>query len=375
MKNEVQKLFEYFTGVSNRRLALNLPPFADNSFEGCVDGLRSLIDFIAEKFEGVPGSEDVNRMKHSLNVAHTSASKKAGEMEELYHCFKHYIGDVTDPSVLMDGGQLSSSVMKSVGEKLFHTMERLSQSVVFLGHTSPDLHSLAPLAESVLDAASLNKEKFILLQPLLKSLAAKYNEELPPLSSATPGQVSDFVERIMAKSAAQSDRPLAREILSRVLGEITDAVHQYGGFLHMEPSSLLSLSHNERDQMDIEAEAVRGAVEDLLQNMQQRISSLTMEWQAANDQYNRLLQVQNQAEDVVLELRQRVQVKLQEDHVVEENLSKLYTNIEHQARELAMKYRADQESILKQFSDIKTAIHLAVKPGKRSASRRLPSHK
>ncbi|CAJ1047318.1 hypothetical protein Q4I32_008264, partial [Leishmania shawi] len=111
-----------------------------------------------------------------------------------------------------------------------------------------------------------------------------------------------------------------------------------------------------------EQTAIVHGLQALLRRQEERVRTLTAEWQDVTAQYQRLSQEQAAAEEMVMELRRRVQFKVQEDYKLEESLRELDSHLDQQARELAMKYCADQDAIVRRFTVLRDQIHATVRP-------------
>ncbi|CAC9552380.1 hypothetical_protein_-_conserved [Leishmania infantum] len=118
-----------------------------------------------------------------------------------------------------------------------------------------------------------------------------------------------------------------------------------------------------------EQRAIVHGLQALLNQQEERARALTAEWQCVTTQYHQLSQEQVAAEETVVELRRRVQFKLQEDSKLEESLRELDSHLDQQARELSMRYFADQDAIVRRFTLLRDQIHAAMRlPARRSAS-------
>ncbi|TPP49631.1 hypothetical protein CGC20_19540 [Leishmania donovani] len=118
-----------------------------------------------------------------------------------------------------------------------------------------------------------------------------------------------------------------------------------------------------------EQRAIVHGLQALLNQQEERARALTAEWQCVTTQYHQLSQEQVAAEETVVELRRRVQFKLQEDSKLEESLRELDSHLDQQARELSMRYFADQDAIVRRFTLLRDQIHAAMRlPTRRSAS-------
>ncbi|KPI85024.1 hypothetical protein ABL78_5908 [Leptomonas seymouri] len=116
-----------------------------------------------------------------------------------------------------------------------------------------------------------------------------------------------------------------------------------------------------------EQEAVLDGVQALLEAHNTEIQRLTADLHAATSQYRQLSLEQTEAEHIMLELRQRVHHKVLEDEKLEANLRELDRHLDMQARELSLKYQAEQEAIGMRFSALRATIYTAVHPSLASA--------
>ncbi|KAK7194017.1 hypothetical protein NESM_000314100 [Novymonas esmeraldas] len=125
-----------------------------------------------------------------------------------------------------------------------------------------------------------------------------------------------------------------------------------------------------------EQAAILQGLETLLGRQEEHLRALAAQWQDVRAEVQHLSQEQVAAEETVLELRRRVQFKVQEDCKLEESLRELDVHLDQQARELALRYQADQDVIARRFTVLRDRIHATMRlPARRatpSAASRTP---
>nr|CCC95644.1 unnamed protein product [Trypanosoma congolense IL3000] len=135
------------------------------------------------------------------------------------------------------------------------------------------------------------------------------------------------------------------------------------------------------EHTDLRTGALLSALHNLVEQLERKCRTLTLEWQALTDQNNRLLTAQQENEeelvrvqDLLQEMRQIVKRKVEEDLKLEQSLEGLEDHLAQQARELALKYCADRDIISQQFEELRDTIRRAVMPTQDNVLRGMLHH-
>ncbi|CBZ26384.1 conserved hypothetical protein [Leishmania mexicana MHOM/GT/2001/U1103] len=184
------------------------------------------------------------------------------------------------------------------------------------------------------------------------------------------------------RESSDQHRDRARR-LPAFMDALVEAIHSHGGRVDVTSSDAtgaltiadarMPYRHDPtttlEDWQAREQRAIVHGLQALLNQQEERVRALTAEWQYVTTQYHQLSQEQVAAEETIVELRRRVQFKVQEDYKLEESLRELDSHLDQQARELSMRYFADQDAIVRRFTLLRNQIHAAMRlPTRRSAS-------
>ncbi|TPP48654.1 hypothetical protein CGC21_15020 [Leishmania donovani] len=205
-----------------------------------------------------------------------------------------------------------------------------------------------------------------------------------------PGAFAERLQGVLAslrtlRESSDQNGDRARR-LPAFMDALVETIHSHGGRVDVTSSdatgdltiadATMPYRHDSattfEDCQAREQRAIVHGLQALLNQQEERARALTAEWQCVTTQYHQLSQEQVAAEETVVELRRRVQFKLQEDSKLEESLRELDSHLDQQARELSMRYFADQDAIVRRFTLLRDQIHAAMRlPTRRSASRHL----
>ncbi|RNC60364.1 hypothetical protein TcCL_ESM02003, partial [Trypanosoma cruzi] len=421
LSRQVQALFTDALRMAADEMGLQLPMFTDTTASGALQGLRSLFDYIAEKFRsGALRSDDTEDKIESLKqLLQLQERQNAKENKILYRTFCDHVVVYTGTNYSRreDGDEdssngkphrLTTDFLVAVGETLhsvhteFRHAGRLFRRLIggpaelsssLRGMTLPE--SAAWLGE----AANETVERSELLHNAIRAVS-QIVEILPIDLASSQEQVTEWVESF-SLWLERAQRGI--DSFDRLLEALTSVVHSHGGtveetlstnttitsfnnynnnsssnhhhHLDIVDTSLQDLNNSRTDISfsryitDPHHRAVFNAVRDLFSQLEGRGRVLTSEWQALMDQNNRLIHERRQTEeeqarveDHVQELRRVVQRKIEEDRRVEQSLKELDRHLDMQARELAMKYRSDHDIIVRQFTELRGTIRRTIKP-------------
>ncbi|CBZ38984.1 hypothetical protein, conserved [Leishmania donovani] len=202
-----------------------------------------------------------------------------------------------------------------------------------------------------------------------------------------PGAFAERLQGVLAslrtlRESSDQNGDRARR-LPAFMDALVETIHSHGGRVDVTSSdatgdltiadATMPYRHDSattfEDCQAREQRAIVHGLQALLNQQEERARALTAEWQCVTTQYHQLSQEQVAAEETVVELRRRVQFKLQEDSKLEESLRELDSHLDQQARELSMRYFADQDAIVRRFTLLRDQIHAAMRlPTRRSAS-------
>ncbi|ORC91340.1 uncharacterized protein TM35_000063450, partial [Trypanosoma theileri] len=448
LHRQLQALFADAIQIATNEMQLQLPLFTDRSTTGALQGLRSLFDFIAEKFRnGMIPDEEVESLKRRLQEQEHYYAKEA---KSLYRAFHDHIIPYTG-SLLSDNNNNNNNnnsnnemmMMDSKGNS-FHrlTPQHLVEAAETLYHTHSDVRHaiklLSPLTSTELPlhlqkvslpqlAASLNTvtssiaEGVDIMQDAIRTVSsAAFIQPVEFLSHHHPHHPHSHGED--NEEYKENIREWIRNMLSvlersrrrqddtdRLLDLLTSLVRSHGGIVEDTlldsmnttttttntnnnnnnnnnnniPSTImnaslrdLNSSRHDTPSLSGRSRVVYDSLQELLMRLDARGRALTSEWQALMDQNNRLQQEcrrseeeQEEVQQHLQELRGVVRRKIEEDRRVENSLQELDRHLDMQARELALKYRADHDTIVRQFTELRGAIRHTLKPSRsRSAA-------
>ncbi|CAJ09497.1 conserved hypothetical protein [Leishmania major strain Friedlin] len=202
-----------------------------------------------------------------------------------------------------------------------------------------------------------------------------------------PGAFAERLQGVLAslralRESSDQHRDRARR-LPAFMDALVETIHSHGGRVDVastDATGALAIAdatmpyrHSPATTLEDcqarEQRAIVHGLQALLNQQEERVRALTAEWQCVKMQYHQLSQEQVAAEETVVELRRRVQFKVQEDYKLEESLRELDSHLDQQARELSMRYFADQDAIVRRFTLLRNQIHAAMRlPTRRSAS-------
>ncbi|EKF29046.1 hypothetical protein MOQ_007186, partial [Trypanosoma cruzi marinkellei] len=419
LSRQVQALFTDALHMAADDMRLQLPMFTDTSASGALQGLRSLFDYIAEKFRSSAlCSDDTEEKIESLKqLLQLQERQNAKEGKILYQTFFDHIAvytgtnyskreDGDDDSSSGKPRRLTADSLVAVGETLHsvHTEVRHAGRLFrrLIGGSVEPSGSLRgmTLSESAAwlgETACETVERSELLHNAIRTVSQIL--EIPPIDLASSQErVTEWVESF-ALWLERAQRGI--DSSDRLLEALTSVVHSHGGTVDETLSTNTTITsfnnynnngsiNNHHDIVDMSLQdlnnsrtdisfsryitdphhrAVFNAVRDLLSQLEGRGRVLTSEWQALMDQNNRLIHERRQTEeeqarveDHVQELRRVVQRKIEEDRRVEQSLKELDRHLDMQARELAMKYRSDHDIIVRQFTELRGTIRRTIKP-------------
>ncbi|KPA81607.1 hypothetical protein ABB37_03940 [Leptomonas pyrrhocoris] len=246
------------------------------------------------------------------------------------------------------------------------------------------VHATAKLMRSVVEAKCTSTVNF--LQAVEADLLGRPSA-FAKLSFTTL-RPAPFVEwlrqlteglRTMHARSERHRRQMRR--LPMFMDALVEIVHSHGGRVDLpafEHPTALAASVNDtsftsrpfsadddfaelhEEWQELEQEAVLDGVQALLTKHDKEMQRITADLQDVTSQYRQFSQEQAAAEHIVEELRQRVQHKVLEDDKLEASLRELDRHLDAQARELGLKYQADQDAIVKRFSAMRSTIYAAM---------------
>ncbi|RNF27115.1 uncharacterized protein Tco025E_00669, partial [Trypanosoma conorhini] len=424
LSRQVQALFTDALRMAADDMQLQLPLFSDTSVSGALQGLRSLLDYIAERFRsGASHSEDAEDKVESLEqLLQVQERQHAQEARSLYRSFRDHVAAYTTPhdargeDDAADDDRSSSSSSSDKARRLLpgylvvagNSLHRVHTEVRHVGllcrrllgipaEPPGQLRGMSLLASTAWlgEAASEIVGRAELLHNAIRAVSQVV--EISPIDLASPEQqVTDWVESF-GLWLERAQRGL--DATDRLLEALTSVVHSHGGVVEevlsangtamsctnnsnttypQPPIVDASLQDLNNSRTDVSLSryvthphhrAVFNAVQELLSQLESRGRVLTSEWQALMDQNNRLIHERRQTEEDQLqvqahvqELRRVVQRKIEEDRRVEKSLQELDRHLDMQARELAMKYRSDHDLIVRQFTELRGTIRRTIKP-------------
>ncbi|RNC38881.1 hypothetical protein TcCL_NonESM11833, partial [Trypanosoma cruzi] len=353
LSRQVQALFTDALHMAADEMRLQLPMFTDTSASGALQGLRSLFDYIAEKFRsGAHLSDDTEDKIESLKqLLQLQERQNAKENKILYRTFCDHVVVYTGTNYSRreDGDEdsgsgkphrLTTDFLVAVGEtlhgvhtefrhagRLFHRLMGgpVEPSSSLRGMTLPEL------AAWLGEAASETVERSELLHNAIRAVS-QIVEILPIDLASSQEQVTEWVESF-SLWLERAQRGV--DSSDRLLEALTSVVHSHGGtveetlstnttitsfnnynnnsssnhhhhhhhHLDIVDTSLQDLNNSRTDMSfsryitDPHHRAVFNAVRDLLSQLEGRGRVLTSEWQALMDQNNRLIHERRQAEE------------------------------------------------------------------------------
>ncbi|KAH8608092.1 hypothetical protein ERJ75_001353500 [Trypanosoma vivax] len=418
---QLQQLFTDALRTAGTELQLKLPTLTDTSPTGALEGLRSLFEYIVAKQRYGIASSDEEDLKNKLREEKRSRAK---EVRGLLRAFTDHVAPYVDAShgrntndVANNNSEnseehkprLATQQLIAAGESL-HVSHSNTEQVIwtwlrYIGadFPSPPRPMDLPTLSAVLKETSAKViERMEVLRGALHTASVQLGiQALDTTSSAE--QTADWITNFQL-GALHAQRGLIG--LERLLDSLESIVSSHGGTLEVSQCLSPSYSHSvasqcspkeglelllidanktqadtskasvvPQDVMELRQHVVLHALQELILQLERRNHTLTSEWQALVDQNNRLLHERRQDEEEhvrvrehMQELRRVVQWKIEEDRKVEQSLQELDVHLDLQARELAMKYRADHEAIVQQFSQLRGAIYKAMKPSQQQLS-------
>ncbi|KAH9598252.1 hypothetical protein LSM04_008713 [Trypanosoma melophagium] len=424
LSRQLQSLFADAIQIAKNEMQLELPLFTDTSVTGALQGLRSLLDYIAEKFRNdIIPDDEVESLKRRLQEQERQYTK---ESKILYRAFHDHIIPYTedtneDSNEIMDSKgntirRLTPQHFVAAAESLYHTHSDVRHAIKLLSRlTSTELPlqlqkvSLPQLSTSLAGVTSVIAEGVDVMQDAIRKVSSAavvqpvefLSHHRGDANNNNNNNVQEWV-RNMLHVLEQSRR--RQEDTDSLLDVLTALVRSHGGVVEdtlldsmnttntnmnntntntnnnnmVLSGSLHDLNSSLHDTPSLTSRprAVYDGVQELLMRLDTRSRALTSEWQALLDQNNRLQQEcrrsaaeQEEVQQHVQELRSVVRRKIEEDRRVESSLQELDRHLDMQARELALKYRADHDAIVRQFTDLRGAILRTLKPSRsRSAA-------
>ncbi|CCW69946.1 unnamed protein product [Phytomonas sp. Hart1] len=368
-----------------------LPVLHNDTVYDSIEGIRYLITFISQKFVELPSREELEHLQQSLKTAGDCTSFESTQKGQMQAAYVEGILPFLNTQELLDGAAVDSltltpALITRTGRQLSRAAGHLQKGLNALGTLPPGLRPIAtgesPLhpsnslvegAERLAATAAEFFSHFANAEEVFQILSILAG--VPIISLAADSREWErWTSRIRALlcEGQRSAEALASSeaALAEFIQTVVALVCEYGGQLPpismTERSSLISFSP-EKDR-----ERVVEALSSLLDEMQEREGGAVEKLQAASQTLRQVEEEQREAEDVILELRRRVQQKTLEDDFLEANLRAFDDALAMQSQELAMRYQKDQDIILRRFSEMRDKVRRILH--RSSVSRHSHSH-
>ncbi|SCU67122.1 uncharacterized protein TEOVI_000782500 [Trypanosoma equiperdum] len=411
LSRQLQAFFNDALHMAVNDLRLRLPPVTDTSAIGALYGLQSLFDCMLSKCRDSIAFDE-EKLNCRLNEL---KGKHAKDLKSLHRVFCAHVTTYTDdpndedsarsegdgsspvnlPTTDRLSGGLTPEHIVAAGDALHHVHSNVCHIVwACIRHAErappPSLHTMGLPALTALlgEVVVASLERAELLQGAMVA-GSRALGILPVDPSLNQQHMEEWLECFTSEIQRVQRSGEGCELL---LNHLEILLQDHGisvGELVSNSRSQSTLSNVGRlsqdnqlgsprgpsssvavqDVMEFRSRALLGALRDLIAQFEHRYSTLTSEWQALTDQNNRLKTSQQaneeefaRVQEQMQELRHAVRKKVEDDRKVEQSLRDLDNHLDMQARELAMKYRADQEAISRQFAELRGSIRRVVIP-------------
>nr|CAJ2482432.1 unnamed protein product [Leishmania braziliensis] len=342
-----------------------LPQLVDESADcrgGCGVAVASSdpVEFLPSESEARQAVEVVVDTADRLRCAHD-------DLQAVYAVLRGHFG-----------GDAASAVTDGTGAPQASVLSLRDNSTTFR-HFDDTVKATLRLVNTVVNAKCSSMRDFIdhVVSDVLRDTPGCSQISFAALR---PGAFVEWLHGLLASLRTLRDSSDRHHNRARCLPAFMDAlvetIHSYGGRVDVTSTGATDVLTSAdatvpyrhdlaavlEDWQAREQTAIVHGLQTLLRRQEERVRTLTAEWQDVTAQYQRLSQEQAAAEEMVMELRRRVQFKVQEDYKLEESLRELDSHLDQQARELAMKYCADQDAIVRRFTVLRDQIHATMRP-------------